>query len=179
MTRSKLLVPAPITGILLISGDTTKRFTPLTGETAEGRSVTIPDPGHDGPTVVGMAWGKQAGPVLEDWMEPAYLRFVAKHGLFAQAYDAQVYFVPLFVGANKAAYGATLKKFRKSATPEVVDHVVFYKDDPQPYLDGLGMPDKATPYFFVLDREGRVLYRTEGRFSEAKLEAIEAVLLES
>ena len=36
--------------------------------------------------------------------------------------------MPLFVGANKAAYGATLKKFRKSATPEVVDHVVFYKD---------------------------------------------------
>lgn len=179
MTRSTLLVPTLFFGLLLLtSGGTAERFTPLTGETAEGRMVTVPDPDHDGPTVVGMAWGKQAGPVLEDWMEPAYLRFVAKHGLFAQAYDAQVYFIPLFVGANKAAYGPTLKKFRKSATPEVVDHVVFYKDDPQPYLDGLGMPDKATPYFFVLDREGRVLHRSEGRFSEEKLEAIEAVLLE-
>ena len=70
-----------------------------------------------------MAYGQKAQPLLEDWYEPAYLRFVAKHGLFAGLYDVRVFFVPLFVGANKAAYEPSLAKFRRSASPEVVDLV--------------------------------------------------------
>ncbi len=165
-----LLVP------ILLSGQDT--FQPLTGETSAGEIVTIPATGHTGLTVVGMAFGKQAGPLLEDWYAPAYLRFVAKHGLFAGTYDAQVFFVPMFVGANKAAYDPSIRKFRKSANPEIVDHVVFFKGDADPYLQELGMKDKGIPYFFIIDGEGRVLHRTEGAFSDAKLDAMEAVLME-
>lgn len=153
-------------------------FPTLHGETADGRSVTLPGNSAGTFTIVGIAYGQKAAPMLEEWYGPAYLRFVAKHGLFASAYEADVYFVPLFVGVNKAAYEPSLKKFRKSAEPEIVDHVLFSKDELQPLQDALDMKDKDIPYFFVLDAEGRVIYRTQGAYSDDKLEAIEEVLLQ-
>ncbi len=152
-------------------------FPEINGETVEGRTVTLPVKQGKAHTIVGLAYGKDAGPLMEDWYEPAYLRFVAKHGLFAGAYDVDVFFVPLFVGVNKAAYDPSMRKFRKSAAPEVVDLVLFAKAELEPLQAALGLKDKDVPYFFVLDAEGNILHRTEGKFTEAKLEAIEEVLM--
>jgi len=152
-------------------------FPALAGETADGRNVSLPPAKAKGWTLVGIAYGKQAQPLLESWYEPAYLRFVAKHGLFAGTYEAEVYFVPLFVGVNKAAYEPSLKKFRKSASPDIVKHVVFSKADVEPFRTALGMTDKDVPYFFVIDDKGRVVHRTKGGFTDDKLDAIEEVLM--
>lgn len=154
------------------------RFPDLEGETAEGTRITLPTEGGAAWTLVGIAYSKKAEPALEEWYEPAYLRFVAKHGLFAGSYDVDLYFVPLFVGVNKAAYEPSMKKFRKSASPEIVDHVLFSKADLAPLQEALDMQGRDTPYFFLLDRSGQVVYRTEGAFSEDKLEAIEELLLD-
>jgi hypothetical protein len=39
------------------------------------------------------------------------------------------------------------------------------------------MTDKDIPYIFVLDATGRIVFRTQGAFTDEKLEAIEEVLL--
>ncbi len=155
-----------------------QQFPSLQGETADGRMVELPLKTPKAFTIIGLAYSQKAQPALEEWFEPAYLRFVAKHGLFAGAYDCEVYFVPLFTGLNKAAYEPSLKKFRKSAEPGVVDHVVFSKAELDPLKTALGLTDKDAPYFFVLDREGRIVYRTQGAFTDEKLEAMEEVLLQ-
>lgn len=152
-------------------------FPQLTGETADGRQVTLPLTDAKRHTIIGIAYGKAAGPVIEEWYEPAYLRFVAQHGLFAGAYDADVYFVPLFVGANKAAYEPSIRKFRKSASPEIIDHVLFAKGDLETLQGALGLNDKDVPYFFVLDAAGNIVHRERGAFTDDKLEGIEDVLL--
>jgi hypothetical protein len=152
-------------------------FPTLSGETAEGTSITLPTKGKPW-TVIGLAYSQKASPLLEEWYEPAYLRFIAKHGLLAGSYDADVFFVPLFVGVNKAAYEGSLNKFRKSADPEIVDHVLFSKADIEPLKEALGLNDKDIPYFFVLDAEGRIVHREQGAFTEEKLESIEEVLLD-
>ncbi|MCB0769458.1 MAG: hypothetical protein KDC00_03535 [Flavobacteriales bacterium] len=172
--RNLFLVPA--LALVTLSQAQTP-FPALSGETAEGTSVELPNTNANGWTVVGIAYGKQASPVLEEWYEPVYLRFVAKHGLMAGAYDAEVYFVPLFVGLNKSAYEPSMKKFRKSADPEIVDHVVFSKDEAETLIDRLDMNDKSIPYIFVVDNDGRIVHRTQGAYSEEKLEAIEEVML--
>lgn len=154
-----------------------QRFPELVGEGLDGRTVQLPAAGSGSFTLIGMAHSQKAAPMLEEWYEPAYLRFVAGHGLFAKAYKVDVFFVPMFVGMNKAAYEPTLKKVRKSAAPEVADRIVFFKGDIAPYQEALGMPRKDIPYFFVLDAEGRVVHTTEGKFTEDKLEAIEAIFL--
>ena len=155
-----------------------QQFPSLQGETADGRTVELPLKAPKAFTIIGLAYSQKAQPALEEWFEPAYLRFVAKHGLFAGAYDCEVYFVPLFTGLNKAAYEPSLKKFRKSAEPGIADHVVFCKAELDPLKSALGLLDKDAPYFFILDREGRIVYRTQGAFTDEKLEAMEEVLLQ-
>lgn len=154
-----------------------QQFPALHGETAEGASVKLPPGSSKAYTIIGLAYSQKAQPALEEWFEPAYLRFVAKYGLFAGAYDCDVFFVPLFTGLNKAAYEPSLRKFRKSAAPEIVDHVVFCKAEIETLKGPLGLTDKDAPYFFILDREGHIIHRTQGAFTEDKLEAMEEVLL--
>ncbi|MCB9183765.1 MAG: hypothetical protein H6591_07585 [Flavobacteriales bacterium] len=152
-------------------------FPAITGEFADGRVARLPAEGAKGYTIIALAFGQKAQPALEEWFEPAYLRFVEKHGLFATAYEAEVFFVPVFTGLNKAAYEPSMKRFRKSAAPGIVDRVLFVKAEFEAFKEALGLKGKDIPYFFVLDAEGRVIHREEGAFSDSKLEAIEDILL--
>lgn len=170
-----LLTAAALTVAFTLQAQST--FPSLSGETAAGASITLPTKGKPW-TVIGLAYSQKASPLLEEWYEPAYLRFIAKHGLMAGSYEADVFFVPLFVGVNKAAYEGSLNKFRKSADPEIVDHVLFSKADIEPFKEALGLNDKDIPYFFVLDGEGRIVHREQGAFTDEKLENIEEVLLD-
>jgi hypothetical protein len=68
-----------------------ERFPDLSGETVEGARIVLPQANASPFTIVGLAYGQKAGPLLEEWYGPAYLRFVAKHGLFAAAYDARAF----------------------------------------------------------------------------------------
>lgn len=152
-------------------------FPALTGETADGTAITLPSASEKAYTIIGLAYSQKAQPALEEWFEPAYLRFVAKHGLFAGAYDCAVYFVPLFTGVNKAAYEPSMKRFRKSATPETADRVVFVRTELEAVREALGLQDKDVPYFYVVDRDGRIVHREQGAFTEDKLDAIEEALM--
>lgn len=38
------------------------------------------------------------------------------------------------------------------------------------------MKDKEAPYVFVVDPQGRIVHRTQGAFSDEKLDAIEEAL---
>lgn len=172
-----ILISLLLTGAALdtLGQDT---FPPLKGETLKGNTVELPQGASGKRTVLGLAYGQKAGNLLEAWMEPAYLRLVAKHGLFAGSYDANVWFVPMFVGVNKAAYEPTLKKFRKSADPEVADHVLFFQGELEPFEAVLGLRDRDIPYFFVLDEQGRIIHRTSGAFHLDKLDTIEEHLMD-
>lgn len=150
----------------------------MKGETPNGEKVVLPDDGKGKMTVVGLAYSKKAESALEAWYEPAYLRFVKKHGLFAGTYDANLYFIPMFVGANKAAYGPSMKKIQKSAEPDVLDHIVFFKGELSEYQNSLGLKDKSKPYFFVLNEKGQIVHSASGGYSEDKLEVIEELLME-
>lgn len=164
--------------LLILSGASrAQSFPTLSGELANGTAVELPGAPRTPRIVIALAYGQKAQADLEAWYEPAYLRFVAKHGLFANAYSTELYFVPLFTGANKAAYEPSMKRFRKSATPETADRVVFVRTELETVRDALGLKDKDIPYFFVVDREGRIVHREQGAFTDDKLDAIEEALM--
>lgn len=152
-------------------------FPTLSGVTANGRQVSLPSNNRPW-TVIGMAFSQKASPLLDAWYEPAYLRFIAKHGLLAASYEAEVFFIPLFVGTNKAAFEPSIKRFRESADPDIVDHVLFSKDAFEPLKAALDLKDKDIPYFFVLDAAGRIVHREQGAFTDEKLDSLEEVMLE-
>lgn len=164
--------------LALVLSAKAQTFPRLEGETLKGDRVSLPATGGAPHTLIALAYGQKAGPVLEEWFEPLYLRFVAKHGLFAQAMQVDVHFVPLFVGANKAAYEPTLKKFRKSAAPELLDRILFVRTELEAVQEPLGLKDKDVPYFFIINRNGTIVHRSQGAYTDAKLEAMEEVLMQ-
>ncbi len=158
---------------LSVSASAQDLFPAIVGERADGATVELPKASAGKYAIICLAYGQKAGPMLEDWYSPAYLRFVAKHGLFAADLDVDVYFVPLFVGLNKAGYGPTMKKLREQGDPEVEQRVIFLRGDADGLREKLGLKDKETPYIFVVDPQGRIVHRTQGEFSDDKLDAIE------
>ena len=174
MRRTLLL--ASVCSIAFAATSQQAVFPELKGETPTGKNINLPKDAKGKYTILCLAFDRSAGDRLAAWFEPAYLRFVSKHGLFAAEYDLNIWFVPMFTGMDKAAYGPVMKKVQKSEAPEVLDHILFFQGDIDVYVKDLAMTDKSKPYLFVLDASGSIVYRTEGDFTDDKLDAIEEVL---
>ena len=54
--------------------------------------------------------------------------------------------------------------------------MLFYKGEIKSYRQSLDFDKNDVPYFFVLDKEGKILYATSGAFTSGKLDEIEAVI---
>jgi hypothetical protein len=148
-------------------------FPALTGETLEGKTITIPTDTKGKKTLIGMAYSQKAEDALVTWYEPVFDKFVAKVGMFDKDYDVNLYFIPMFIGLKQAAYEPTKKKLKEDNRKDLFPYILFYKGYLEPYDSKLKMSDKDAPYFFVLDKTGTVIYSTSGAFTEKKMEEIE------
>ncbi len=92
------------------------------------------------------------------------------------AYDVNVYFVPMFTGVNAAATGTAKKKALKNTDPQLLPYILFYRGELKKYKEALDFEKRDIPYFFVLDKEGKIVYATSGAFSEAKMDALEEAI---
>jgi hypothetical protein len=154
-----------------------KKFPLIEGETLIDIPVAIPKSSKTKFTIVGMAYSRNAEADLKTWLNPAYNKFIAKTGMFDQDLDVNLYFIPMFTGANIAVAGKAKQKMKEDTSKEFYPHVVFYKGELKTYKKELGFDDKDTGYFFLLDNEGKILYATSGKFSQKKLDAIEDIIL--
>ena len=156
-------------------------FPLLEGETLTNKVLTIPTDTKDKYTLVGMAWSKKSEEALKSWFIPIYQTFIfkpTKPVLFASEYDVNVFFVPMFTGVKKAAYKTVMKKMKSKTDPKLVPYVLFYKGELKKYKAELAFSKKDIPYFFVLDTAGKIVYMTSGKYSDDKLDEIEAILEE-
>ncbi len=149
---------------------------PIKGENTDGTTVVLPAASKGRFAIIAIAAGRKAEPVLEEWYEPAYLRFVAKQGLFAGSHDADLWLVPVFTGLNKAAFGPSVKRLKEQADPDVAARVVFVNNDADALLDALGITDRDVPLFLVVDPSGRIIHREKGAFTVEKLDALEEAM---
>ncbi|EMR03498.1 ATP10 protein [Cesiribacter andamanensis AMV16] len=159
-----------------------QKFPELKGETVSGKSLRLPQDVKGKFTLLGLAFSKKSDDALQTWFQPTYDRFMVDKesaGLFADfVYDVNVYFVPMFTGANKAAAGPARKSMLKNVDAELHPHVLFYIGELAPYRDQLGLVEKDEPYFFVLDESGKIVYATSGAYSEQKMDQVEEILSE-
>jgi hypothetical protein len=157
-----------------------KMFPDMDAETADDKKIVLPKDVKGKYTLLGLAYSKKAEDELNTWFSPVYEKFVRKAqkgGLFEDmGYDVNVYFIPMFTGVNAAATGTAKKKAIKNVDPELLPRILFYKGELKPYKEALDFEKKDTPYFFVLDAEGKIIHATSGKFTEAKMGAIEDVL---
>jgi len=149
-------------------------FPTIKGETLEGETIEIPGDTKDKFTLVGMAYSKKSEAELNSWFEPVYFKFIYKSeqpSLFSSfAYDVHVYFIPMFTGVKAAAEKTVRKKALKNFDERLFPNILFYKGQLKPYKDALDFERKDTPYFFVINMEGKIVYATSGIFTEEKLE---------
>lgn len=152
-----------------------RTFPSMTAETVEDKAVTLPESVKGKYTLIGLAYSKKSESELNSWFQPVFGKFIQKtNGLFsAFAYDVNVYFIPMFTGVNAAATGTAKRKAAKNIDPQLLPYVLFYRGDLKTYKQALDFEKKDIPYFFVLDPEGKIVYATSGKYSAAKMEALE------
>lgn len=155
-----------------------KIFPSISGETAVDKKVTIPTDTKGKFTLIGMAYSKAAEDELKTWYQPVYSTFIEKPkpGLFNESYDVNLYFIPMFTGLNQAATEVAKKKAKQGIDSKLLPYIVFYKGELKQYKEQLEFEKKDTPYFFVLDQDGKIVFATSGKYSDDKLEKIEEVL---
>lgn len=151
-------------------------FPQLEGETLEGNTVVLPNDKNDKLTIVALAYSKKSEDLLKTWYTPMYDKFVLQRGIFDHLYDVHLFMIPMYTGAKKMAYDATMNQLRDSHRQDLFPYLLFYKGDIDRFVDVLHMDDKTQPYLFIIDEDGAVIYHTRGLFTEKKMEEIERVL---
>jgi hypothetical protein len=171
LTTIVLLASAHLTHAQVIG----KIFPSMEAETVEDKKVMLPVDTKGKYTLVGLAYSKKSEDDLNGWFSPVYNKFVRKTTgmLEGMGYDVNVYFVPMFTGVNAAATGTAKKKALKNIDPILLPYILFYKGELKPYKEALDFEKRDIPYFFVLDREGKIVFATSGPFTEDKLDEVE------
>lgn len=153
-------------------------FPAMDTEALTTRPMTLPVDLSGKFTLLGMAFSKKSEEELNTWMGPVYERFLQKPTgglgqLFSSyAHDVNIYFIPMYTGVNAVAAGAAKKQAIRHLDARLHEHVLFYTGKLQPYKDSLGFDRRDTPYFFVLNEEGVIIYAASGSYSEAKMDQI-------
>ena len=157
---------------------TGRMFPDMEAETVEDKKVKLPQETKGKFTLLGLAYSKKSEEELNSWFQPVFEKFIQKtSGVLAGfSYDVNVYFVPMFTGVNAAATGTAKRKALKNIDPQLLPYVLFYKGELKPYKDALDFEKKDIPYFFVLDPEGKIVYATSGKYTDAKMDKVESVM---
>jgi len=154
-------------------------FPDLTAETVDDQVLNLPQDKQDKFTLVGMAYSKKAEVDLNTWFSPVYHKFIKSDGggVFGGfSYDVNVFFIPMFTGVNSAATGTAKKKAAAKMDPRLLPHILFYKGKLKPYKEALEFGKKDVPYFFVIDKSGKIVYATSGKYSEDKMDEVEEMI---
>jgi hypothetical protein len=155
-----------------------KTFPDMTAQTVDDKKVNLPQDIKGKYTLLGLAYSKKSEDELSTWFNPVYSTFIQKPTGMMQAftYDVNVYFVPMFTGINAAATGTAKRKAIRNVDLQLLPYILFYKGELKKYKDELDFERRDIPYFFVLDPDGKIVFATDGSYSDAKLESIEAVI---
>ncbi len=153
-------------------------FPEMETETVEDQKVVLPNDVKGKYTLVGLAYSKKSEDELNGWFQPVFTKFIQKNkGLFESfGYDVNVFFIPMFTGVKSSAAGTAKKKAAKDMDPQLLPYILFYKGELKTYKEALDFEKKDIPYFFVLDKEGKIIYATSGKYTSKKLDEVEEVL---
>jgi hypothetical protein len=153
-------------------GDT---FPEMEAESLSKTFVNIPEEIKGKYTLIGLAFSKKSEQDLKTWFNPVFNTFLDKKenpGFFDVSYDVYGYFIPMFSGAKRAAYGKVMKKMKEGIDPKLQPHVLFYKGTINNYKKALNFQGKDVPYFYILDPDSKIVYTTSGKYSDGKMQQI-------
>ncbi len=160
-------------------------FPSMECENYNGEKINLPITAKDKYTVLGMAFSNSAETDLKTWITPVYNKFVVKHdnknaGAFDVSfdYDINLFFIPMFTGLNQLTSKQSKEKIRNNTNKELFPYLLFY-EGAKTYKKELDFEKSDIPYFFVLDKTGKIVYATSGKYDGKKLDKILDILEEN
>ncbi|MBS1651293.1 MAG: hypothetical protein JSU07_04705 [Bacteroidetes bacterium] len=150
-----------------------KLFPVIDGENLNDKAMSLPI--KNGKTsIIAIAFNRHAEEELKKWLNPLYYTFVSKNtkgGQFnmSEVYDINFVFVPLISGFKKIK-----DDFKNSTDKEFWPFIMdTKKTDIKLVQEALGVKDNKIPYFFVVDKEGKITELQSGNFSNDKVDKLE------
>ncbi len=154
-----------------------KKFPEMIGEKLDGTQLVLPIDLKGKFSLLVLAYSQKAEADLKTWQLPLYSKFIAKPkagSTFAfSTYDINLLFVPMFSGVNQTAEGQAKKKMKAELDLEMQKHFMIFKGNSKLIKEQLSMSEKDLPYLLLLNKEGDIVYKTSGSFSQTKMGGIE------
>jgi hypothetical protein len=135
-------------------------------------SLILPQDSKGKFTLIGVAFSEDAQNDLYSWSDPVFQKFMNDDNLNSLVYDPNVYLILMFTGVNSLAANKAKERIKEGTDESLKDNVVIYKGKMDDYRRKLKMKNRKVPYFFVLDREGTVIYETQGGYQYKILEKV-------
>jgi hypothetical protein len=168
-----LVLPILITFTTALQAQKGKFFPAVVGTTLDDKTITLPVKNGKF-SIIAIAYNRGAEDDLKKWLNPLYDNFMKKEkGTsnfdMAELYDVNFVFVPMIAGFKKIA-----EDFKKGTDKQFWPYIMdTEKTDVKELQKQLGVEDNKIPYFYVLNKEGKIVEVQSGKFTEAKMEKLE------
>jgi len=169
----RVLILALLITTLITTAQKGKTFPVVTGITLDDKTLALPVKNGKF-SIVAIAFNRGAEDDLKKWLNPLYNNFMKKEkGTsnfdMAELYDVNFIFVPMIAGFKRVA-----EDFKKGTDKQFWPYIMdTEKTDVKELQKQLGVEDNKIPYFYVLNKEGKIVEEQSGKFSEDKMEKLE------
>lgn len=173
-----------LTIVLLLAGNfflsAQQAFPNLTCETLNNKTLSIPTDTKGKKTVVVLALSAKAEKELKAWSTPLYnsLLTTGMGGLMGgRMYNANLCFVGMLKGVAKLASGELKERSKKNIDKKLWDNYMISEQEMKPFIEASSISKTDEPQFFVLDKDGNIIFHTSGKYTDEKLDEITGKLL--
>lgn len=151
-------------------------ITNFTGHTLNQQQLTFPLDTKGKFTILCFATSLKSQNYLLTWLDPIYQKYIAKTGIMDDAFDVNVYFIPILKMGSRNIQENIRKQFSDNTPTELRSHVVFSDSPSEPLIANLKISDESLPYIYLLDKNGNIIYKTSGEYTEVKFDAIDDLI---
>ena len=157
---------------ILLSAQTGESFPDIDVLDLNDKTLSIPKDMKGKYSLIGVAFSEDAQEDLYTWSQPVFSEFMDDNNLSSLVYDPHVHLILMFTGANQLAYTTAKQKIIEGTDESLTDNIVLYKGAMENYRKTLKMKDRKKPYFFVLDKQGKIIFVTSGRCTAKTLKEV-------
>ncbi len=138
-------------------------FPKIEGESLSGKEVTLPDDAEGEAILVAVAFKREAQEMLDSWMN--YFEELCE--------GKEAYELPVIESSFWKVFSGFIDSGMKSGIPEEKhDSVVTHYGSASEFKETLEIEDKSLGYVFLLDEDGRVMFKGEGYVDEEGKEGL-------
>lgn len=148
-----------------------QQFPEIPAETLSKKQVVFPGVTRGQYAFILIAFKRQTQGEVDSWLDPFVEDFYGME-------NVTFYEIPMISGNWKWMSSWIDSGMRSGVAQEKHDHVATYYGPLKGYFDYFNIRDSRTVYVFLLDKQGRVIWRESGPANQKKYEALKNLVRE-